>query len=129
MLFYIRNDVVVQVREYVRYSLEVDCLLLVVLDDRRLIVSMEYEAEVVEKTRRHSALNGERGGLLGRWVSNLPGQYAGLVLRDDGEFRIDHCVGGGAGPDFGLYRLDESARRLVLDSRFTPVQTLELDFY
>jgi hypothetical protein len=101
-------------------------------DLSRMVIARKIpgsEVEVTARTEDPSALKGERGGLLGLWTAPLPGQSAELVLREDGEFRLKRCANGSVTHDYGLYTLNLASRSLVWDSRFTPVQTLGLDFY
>lgn len=105
--------------------------LFLVGDVRRMVIARKVtgsEAEVIEKTTNPVALKGERGSLLGLWTANLPGYSGELVFRPDGQFRLNTCNGTLA-QNYGLYSVDMAARTLVWDSRFTPVQTLSLDFY
>jgi hypothetical protein len=106
--------------------------LLLVGDLARLVVARKIagsETEVADKTQAPEAMQGERGSILGRWSADLPGQSAELVLRPDGQFRLNRCDGRAVSHDYGLYTVDMSTRTLVSDSRFLPVQTLGLDFY
>ncbi len=101
-------------------------------DLMRLVVSRKLagsEAEVIAKTTDPSSLKGELGGLVGRWTAPLPGQSSELVLRDDGEFRLNRCTTLGLARDYGLYSVDLAARTMTVDSRFAPVRILDLDFY
>jgi hypothetical protein len=98
----------------------------------RLVVArkvVDSASEVAEKTNAPSSLLGELGSILGRWSADRPGESAELVFRPDGQFRLKRCSGGVMSHDYGLYSVDMNARTLVSDSRFTPVQTLGLDFY
>lgn len=109
-----------------------DSQLFLIGDLSRMVIARKIpgsEIEVTVRTQDPSALKGERGGLLGLWTAPLPGQSAELVLRDDGEFRLQRCANGVVTHDYGLYTLNLASRSLVWDSRFTPVQTLGLDFY
>lgn len=101
-------------------------------DSARLVVARKVagsEVEVIAKTRDPLALKGERGGLLGRWSAPLPGISSELVLRPDGEFRLDRCANQQVSRDYGLFAVDLERRKLLLDSRLSPAQTLDLDFY
>lgn len=106
--------------------------LFLVGDLSRMVIARKAvgsEVDVVAKTQDPAALKGERGALLGRWTANLSGHSSELVFRDDGQFRLGRCTQGTASRDYGLYHLDLPTRSLVYDSRFTPVQTLGMDFY
>jgi hypothetical protein len=106
--------------------------LFLVGDRARMVIARKVagsEAGVIAKTRDPVSLKGERGSILGLWTAPLPGQSSRMVFRDDGEFRLDQCTQGGVSRDYGLYRVDMTARTLVIDSRFRRVETLELDFY
>ncbi len=106
--------------------------LFLVGDLHRMVVGRKVpgsEAGVAERTLEPSALRGERGGILGRWTANLPGQFAELVFRHDGQFRLTRCLNGALAHDYGLYAADAEGRALVSDSRFLPIQTHGLDFY
>jgi hypothetical protein len=101
-------------------------------DWARMVVARKLagsEAGVIENTLDPQAMKGERGSILGVWTANLPGQYADLVFRPDGQFRLNRCIDGAAARDYGLYSVDMAARTLVSDSRFIEVQTHGLDFY
>lgn len=106
--------------------------LFLVGDLSRMVIARKVpgsEVEVTRKTRDPESLKGERGGLLGLWTANRPGHWARLVFRDDGQFRLEHCVAGVRTRDYGLYSADVGMGRLRMDSRFTPEQSLGLDFY
>ena len=106
--------------------------LFLVGDTYRMVVARKLpgsDAEVIEKTVNPIAMKGERGSILGLWTANLPGQAAELVFRHDGQFRLTSCANETISHDYGLYSVDMASRTLVYDSRFVPVQTLELDFY
>ena len=87
------------------------------------------ETGVIEKTRNPDAMKGERGSILGLWTANLPGQFAELIFRQDGQFRVKRCMNNVISHDYGLYTVDMSTGTLVSDSRFVAVQTHGLDFY
>ncbi len=100
-------------------------------DFSRMVIARKIpgsDAEVIEKTVDPQSLKGELGILLGRWTSYLPGLSTDLVFRDDGQFRLDRCSQT-MSRDFGLYQVNLASRTLVLDSRYSPVRTAELDFY
>lgn len=98
----------------------------------RMIVARKIagsETGVIQKTLDPAAMKGERGGILGLWTANLPGQSAELVFRPDGEFRLKRCANNVVSHDYGLYSANVAARTLVYDSRFVIVQNQGLDFY
>jgi hypothetical protein len=106
--------------------------LLLAGDLNRIVVARKVpgsENVVIQKTRDPDALKGERGTILGLWTANLPGASAELVFRPDGQFRLDRCWNSVVSQDYGLYTVDMASRKLVYDSRFAPIQTLEMDFY
>jgi hypothetical protein len=101
-------------------------------DLHRLVVARKVpgsEAEVAEKALHPVSLLGERGGILGRWTANRPGESVALTFRPDGQFRLDRCAGGVVSRDYGLYSADVGRRTVVVDSRLAPVRHQELDFY
>lgn len=101
-------------------------------DLSRMVVARKItdsENEVIQKTQDPAAMKGERGSILGRWTAPLGGSSADLVFRPDGQFRLDRCSGDVKSQDYGLYSVNMQSRTMVHDSRFTPVQTLGLDFY
>jgi WD40 repeat protein len=109
---------------------EGDCFL--IGDVTRLVIARKIsrsEAGVVEKTRNPASLKSERGAILGRWSANLPEDSAELIFRTDGQYRLNRCLNNAVAQDYGLYSVDMFARALVSDSRFTPLQTLGMDFY
>jgi hypothetical protein len=101
-------------------------------DPIRMVIARKLpgsEIGVIEKTRNPDAMKGERGSILGLWTANLPGLFSELVFRQDGEFRLHRCQNNIPSQDYGLYTVDMTTRTVVYDSRFTPVQTLGIDFY
>lgn len=101
-------------------------------DLRRMVVARRIpgsEVGVIGKTLDPIALKGERGSILGLWTANRPGEFAELVFRTDGQYRLNRCQDGTISQDYGLYTVNMATRTLVSDSRFMPAQTLELDFY
>ena len=101
-------------------------------DLNRMVIARKVpgsETGVIEKTRNPDAMKGERGSILGLWTANLPGQFAELVFRQDGQFRLNRCMNNVVSQDYGLYTVNMATRTLVSDSRFVEVQTLGLDFY
>ncbi|MCC7376905.1 MAG: hypothetical protein IT581_19760 [Verrucomicrobiales bacterium] len=101
-------------------------------DTARMVIARKKpnsDTEVIEKTRNPSAMTGERGAILGRWTTPLPGQSTELVFRPDGQFRLHRCSDDVPSQDYGLYSVNLAARTMVYDSRFAPTQTLGLDFY
>lgn len=101
-------------------------------DSRRLVVARKVsgsENEVVEKSTHPEALLGERGTILGLWSANRPGENVELTFRSDGQFRLERCASDVLSRDYGLFTVDMATRTAVIDSRFAPVQTRELDFY
>ena len=74
-------------------------------------------------------MKGERGSILGLWTANLPGEFAELVFRPDGEFRLTRCMNSESPRTTGCTPPTCWPRALVSDSRFVDVQTLGLDFY
>ncbi|HWQ91664.1 MAG TPA: hypothetical protein VN673_08330 [Clostridia bacterium] len=106
--------------------------LFLVGDWTRMVVARKTPgsaAEVTDKTINPNSTKGERGAILGRWTANMPGQFAELVFRQDGQFRLSRCVNNVISQDYGLYSADMATRALVYDSRFVPVRTQGLDFY
>ncbi|MHC1763222.1 MAG: hypothetical protein AB9869_02795 [Verrucomicrobiia bacterium] len=106
--------------------------LFLVGDSHRMVIARKIpgsESEVIEKTRNPESTKSERGGILGLWTANRPGESVELVFRPDGHFRLKRCAFDAISHDYGLYSVDMTARALVYDSRFTPVQTQGLDFY
>jgi hypothetical protein len=106
--------------------------LFLVGDSQRMVVARKIpnsDRTVIEKTLNPVAMNGERGGILGRWTAEMPGASAELVFRHDGQFRLNRCVNNIVSQDYGLYTADIVNRTVLSDSRFTVVQTLGLDFY
>ena len=101
-------------------------------DLNRLVVARKLAASdqmVIEKTLNPESMKSERGAILGLWTANLPGEYAALVFRPDGEYRLHRCIDSVASEDFGLYTADMAAGTLLSDSRFVEVQNYGLDFY
>lgn len=101
-------------------------------DLQRMVVARKIansEAQVIEKTLDPISMKGERGGILGRWTADMPGNSVELVFRDDGQFRLTRCSNNSQTKDYGLYTVDMASRTVVYDSRFFMVQTLGLDFY
>ncbi|MHC1766531.1 MAG: hypothetical protein AB9869_19880 [Verrucomicrobiia bacterium] len=101
-------------------------------DWHRMVIARKNpgsESEVIEKTTHPTAMDGERGSILGLWTANMPGENVALVFRPDGHFRQTRCANDTVSEDYGLYTVDMTTRTLVVDSRFSPVQTHGLDFY
>ncbi|MBL9134510.1 MAG: hypothetical protein JNK85_01515 [Verrucomicrobiales bacterium] len=101
-------------------------------DLARMVVARKIpnsDNEVVDKTLHPVAMNGERGPILGRWTAPFAGQSTELVFRPDGQFRLNRCSGEVQTQDYGLYSVNMQTRTMTYDSRFSPVQTLGLDFY
>lgn len=101
-------------------------------DSHRMVIARKVpgsDADVITKTQNPESMLGERGGILGLWTANLPGESVELVFRPDGQFRLKRCASETMSEDYGLYTVDMATRTLVYDSRFAAVQTQQLDFY
>jgi hypothetical protein len=106
--------------------------LFLVGDTARLVVARKIpdsDNEVIQRTLDPIAMKGERGSILGLWTAPLSGQSSELVFRPDGQFRLNRCAGEVVSQDYGLYTVNLQTRTMIYDSRFSPVQTLGLDFY
>lgn len=101
-------------------------------DSQQLVIVRKLagsETGVIDKTVDPVSLKAERGSILGRWTANRPMEFVELVFRQDGQFRLKRCTNEVTSYDYGLYTVDIASRTLVYDSRVTPVQTRQLDFY
>jgi hypothetical protein len=87
------------------------------------------EVGVTEATTDPQALKEARGPLVGLWTLHLNDQYAELLLRPDGQFRLARCLENKLSHGYGLYSVNVPSRTLILDSRLAELVTAGLDFY
>lgn len=101
-------------------------------DPKQIVITRKVpgsDSTVIQKTVDPLALKGERGSIFGLWTANRPGESVELVFRQDGQFRFKRCTNATTSFDYGLYTVDMANRRMIYDSRFSPVEKPQLDFY